>query len=166
MSQLAVTQGSQYSDEQRREAMAHYIVTGNISRTAELVNIPKRTLADWKSKDWWVTEVAKIRHEKQDELDANISRVIDSATMRLQHRIYDGDAYIKKDGEVGSKPVSARDLATITGIMFDKRQIMRNLPTSIKAESTDSRLNSLADKVRELQGGMTIINGSTGQVEK
>jgi len=54
--------------------------------------------------------------------------------------------------------MSGRDLATTTGIMFDKRQIMRNLPTSIKAESTDSRLNDLATKVRELQGGQFTIN--------
>jgi hypothetical protein len=42
---------------------------------------------------------------------------------------------------------------------------MRNLPTSIKAESTDARLNQLAEKVRELQGGMVTIEGEVTKSE-
>ena len=58
--------------------------------------------------------------------------------------------------------MKGRDLATVFGITFDKRQIIRNLPTSIKAESTDTRLNALADKVRELQaGGNKVILGES-----
>jgi hypothetical protein len=62
--------------------------------------------------------------------------------------------------------MKGRDLATVFGITFDKRQIIRNLPTSIKAESTDSRLSQLAEKVRELQaGGNKVISGDVEEVE-
>ena len=166
MSSIATTSsGSQYTDEQRQQAIANYIVTGNITKTAELVNIPRRTINQWKLSEWWDAAVAKMRLEKHDELDANLSNIIHSATEALSERIASGDAYIDKEGEVRLKPMSGRDLATVTGIIFDKRQIMRNLPTSIKAESTDARLNSLAEKVRELQGGMVTIEGKAEEIK-
>lgn len=158
--------GSKYTHEQRIEAVAHYAVTGNITKTAELCGIPARTINDWKlNADWWVDAVAKVREEQKDEIDANLSRILSKSTAALEDRIDQGDEYITKDGERARKAVSARDLATVTGIMFDKRQIMRNLPTTIKAESTDARLNQLAEKVRELQGGMVTIEGESEEIE-
>lgn len=150
---------SQYTDEQRREVLSHYAVLGNMTKVSELTSIPVSTLATWKGKsDWWVEGIDRIRQEKQDEIDANLSRIIHKSTEALETRIDKGDAYINKAGGVSCKPISGRDLATITGIIFDKRQISRNLPTSIRTESTDSRLTALADKVRQLQAGDKLIN--------
>ena len=109
--------------------------------------------------------LASIRLEKSDEIDAIISNTLEKSSKQLIDRIDNGDQVLNKDGEVTNIGMKGRDLATVFGIMFDKRQIMRNLPTSIKAESTDSRLNSLADKVRELQaGGNNVIAGKAEQV--
>lgn len=156
--------GSQYSNDERREAAANYVVMGNLSRVSRAVNIPRRTLFDWANSDWWQDLVQQIRHEKKDELDAEMSNAIHRAVQRTTERLESGDAYIAKDGEVAYKPVSGRDAATITGILFDKRQLLRNQATSIKTESTDARLADLASKVRELQGGTTTIEGEV--VEK
>ncbi len=150
---------SQYTDVQRREVLSHYAVLGNVLRVSEITGIPDSTISTWKSKStWWVAELERIREQKQDEIDANLSRIIQKSTEALETRIEQGDEVITKDGETRLKAITGRDLATITGIIFDKRQIMRNLPTSIRTESTDTRLTALADKVRQLQAGDKLIN--------
>ena len=159
MSQLAKsTRGSQYTDVDRRNAVTQYVLLGNMERVSENLGIPGETLSHWKcNTEWWVDLVAKIRDEKQDEIDATFSDIIQSAASNIVERINNGDEQVTKDGDIVRKAMSGRDLATVMGITFDKRQVVRMLPTSIRAESTDSRLNALADKVRELQGGMNVI---------
>lgn len=149
--------GSKYTEEQKREALAHYVVIGNVVKVSELVNIPRPTVQGWVRSEWGNAMIISLKQEKQEEIDANLTRILHKATEALEDRIDHGDTVINKDGETLLKPVSGRDLATISGIMFDKRQILRNMPTSIRAESTDQRLNALADKVRELQGGTVTI---------
>lgn len=158
--------GSQYSDIQKREAIGVYLVHGNIQKVSKIVNIPDRTLYDWSKKEWWLELVAEMREENKEELDAMFSKGITDAVGKLSDRINYGDAYVTKDGDVALKPMTGRDLATVTGIIFDKRQLLRNQATSIKAESTDSRLNSLAEKVRELQAGSNkVISGEAKEVK-
>jgi hypothetical protein len=83
-----------------------------------------------------------VRNEKQDELDASYTRVIHKAQEALIDRLEHGDEVITRTGERMRKAVTAKDLATIGGIQFDKRQIARNLPTSI-SNATDNK--ALAD---------------------
>ena len=70
--------GSQYSDEQRRGVIADYFVTGNITKTADMHNIPRTTIDGWIKSEWGVELLVKIRHEKGEEFDANISKFIDT----------------------------------------------------------------------------------------
>jgi len=44
--------GSQYSNDQRVAVIADYMVTGNITKTAELHNIPRTTIDGWIKSDW------------------------------------------------------------------------------------------------------------------
>jgi len=85
--------------------------------------------------------LTSIRLEKSDEIDASITNILDASTKQLTDRINNGDEVLNKDGDIIRLAMKGRDLATVFGITFDKRQIIRNLPTSIKAESTDARLN-------------------------
>lgn len=158
---------SQYTDEDRREAASHYVLLGNAKKVSEITNIPNTTLHDWTKTDWWQGLTESIRKEKSDEIDASITNILDASTEQLLDRIKHGDEVsVDKEGNVLKLAMKGRDLATVFGITFDKRQIIRNLPTSIKAESTDSRLNMLADKVRELAAGQNkVINGDAGEVK-
>lgn len=179
MSAIAPTSsGSQYTDEQRRQAIVEYAVQGSIPQTAKNVGIPERTLYDWKKKDWWEDSVAEIREQNKDLIDAQLEQLAIKGFQAMAERIEHGDAYIgkeiQKDAETGAeklvevvkyKPVSLRDLSTASGIAYDKMRLHRNQPTSIKAESTDDRLNSLAEKVRELQGGMVTIEGEVTKTD-
>lgn len=167
MSALAPSgSGSKYSDEDRRQAIAEYAIHGTLSKTSEYTGIPQQTLSDWAKNEWWQDAVREVRLQNKEVIESKYEQIILKGLDAQLERLSKGDPYVTKgkdeDGSyvetVAYKPVSYRDLSTGNGIGFDKLRLIRNEPTSIKAESTDARLNSLAEKVRELQGGMVTID--------
>ncbi len=94
--------------------------------------------------------LVRIRHEKQDELDAQITGSIDKALKSVNDRLELGDEYIKKDGETGYKAVSCRDSATVLGILYDKRSLIRNMPTSITSNTDSAKLLKLQEQFEQL----------------
>lgn len=167
MSQLAETSsGSSYTDDDRRRAISEYAVIGHIPTVSKNINIPESTLKDWRKKDWWEASLIELRHETKDIIDAKLTGLIVSGFKAMQDRIDNGDTYITKDGKQALVPVKLRDIAVASGVAFDKLRLLRNEPTSIKAESADSRLNQLAEKVRILQaGGNNVISGDSEEVK-
>lgn len=167
MSQLAPTSsGSQYSDDDRRQAIVEFAVVGHIPTVSKSLDIPERTLRGWRKTEWWDAQLAEISQENKELIDAKLTKLVVSGFTVMQDRMDSGDTVITKDGEQVLKPVTLRDASTATGIAYDKLRLHRNEPTSIKAESTDSRLNQLADKVRELQaGGNKVISGESEEVK-
>jgi transposase-like protein len=151
--------GSRYSDEQRREAVAHYVLLGNWRRVAEATGIPQRTLHDWSTQPWFGTLLAEVRAEKAVELDGVYTRIIDKATTELLDRLERGDPYIV-GGEVKRKPVSARDLALVAAITFDKRQASRDLPAPTRPIGMDefwARLEERGQRMREAIEGRRLL---------
>lgn len=143
--------GCKYSVDQRISAIALYATTGNMQKVARAINIPDSTLEYWKNNaPWWHSQLAQIRDEKNQELDAQLSEIISRAGVVTIDRLKQGDEIITKDGDRMRKLVTGRDAATIGAIAFDKRQILRNQPTSITGKSTDERLTYLADRLRAL----------------
>jgi len=156
MSQLTASQGSKYTDDIRRAGIGIYVVTGTCTATAKQLNIPDRTVQDWSKKEWWLNTIAVVRAEKQDELDAQITGYIEKAFKSVDDRLTNGDPYINsKTGEIGLKPVSCRDSAMVGGIMYDKRALIRNMPTSISASTDSHKLLKLQAKFEELAGAKT-----------
>ena len=148
--------GSKYTDEHRRAAIGMFLVTGNYKETAKRLNMPDTTIHNWTKSEWWLNEIAIVRAEKSDELDAMVSNSINKAIKSVDDRLESGDAYvIAKTGEVGYKPVSARDSATVLGILYDKRQIMRLLPTTITASTDNDKLLKLQQSFEQLAAAKT-----------
>lgn len=158
--------GSQYTREQIAEAAAHYVVMGNAARVAEQVGIPVRTVVDWTNEDWWEPLSASIRRDKADELDCALTGLIHSAVAAAQDRITNGELKpMRKKDENGNEiielarvPVSARDAMLAGAIAYDKRQIGRNLPTSI-TEPAGERLKLLREQLAQVSG--RVIEGET-----
>ena len=147
---LCKNTGSKYNDEQRRQAIGVYIVTGNYAETAKQMNMPKRTVHDWSKREWWLSLVEQVRSEKQDELDSQITGSINRALKSVNDRLDLGDEYIKKDGTTGYKAVSCRDSATVLGILYDKRALIRNMPTSITSNTDSDKLLKLKEQFEQL----------------
>src|SRR5664279_1514948 len=119
--------GSHYSDQQRREAVASYLVLGAWRKVSDATHIPLRTLTDWSIQPWFGTLIAELRAEMGDELDGALSSIIHEGTSQLLDRLKNGDAVLVA-GEVKRKPVSARDLALVSAIAYDKRALVRQQP--------------------------------------
>lgn len=128
--------GSRYTDIDRREAAVTYLITGNLRATAKQTGVNERTLADWVRSDWWDGLLQTLHAEKGIELDCKLSQIIDRCLDEVGDRLANGDHRIGKDGNLVRVPVPAKDAAIIAAVMFDKRQIIRNLPTAIHRDTS------------------------------
>jgi transposase-like protein len=137
--------GSHYTDDQRREAVAQYVVLGNWRKVAEATGIPQRTLGDWSKQTWFHTLLAEVRAEKGAELDGQLTRIIHKATDQLMDRLENGDPVLVA-GQIKRKPLSARDLAMVAAIVYDKRALLRDDPTTIVRAPFDAET-----RMRELE---------------
>ena len=146
MSNLTTQSGSQYTDQQRREAVAHYLVTGNLQATANALNIPRRTLFDWKQQPYWEQISNEIRQETKDRALAHLDSIVDKAYTQVIDRIENGDDIVHQGEVVGRKRMAGKDLAVVGSIAVDKRQLLLNQPTSIRADST-----GMTDLVRQFE---------------
>jgi len=132
-----------YTKEEKQIAVAYYVTCGTIKAVARATNIPYTTIATWKRSEWWLTMVSAA-HEKHDEhLDAIFTNTIQSIGEQLQDRVKNGDYRLSKKEELIRVPMSGRDLAVSGGITFEKRSLLRNRPTSIRAIANDEKLLKL-----------------------
>ena len=133
-----VPTGSKYTDDQRKQAAMQYAVDGLLSKIEQQQGIPHQTLCDWKQTEWWVEIVGEVRLQKEGELDAKLTKLIDNSYDHALDELEKGDVTYSQALVGGS-------------IAFDKQRILRNLPTSISA-SQDNR--QLADVCKELSRTM------------
>ena len=150
-----IRQGSKYTDEDRQRVAMEFFVTGNMTRVAENTGIPRTTLIDWKKTEWWDELAVKLRQEKGEELDANLTKLIDSAFEQAQDRVDNGDFRLVKtkkaikhddgslevseDYELKRVPMGGKELTISAATAYDKQRLHRNEPTSIRADSTSAQ---------------------------
>ena len=138
------------SAEDRKRTCYTYMLTGSATKTSEITGFDRKTIYTWRQTDWWrgLTSEAKDLHAEQ--LDNSFTRLLDTLSTEIEDRLLRGDEVITKGGQKIRKQLSARDMATILGILFDKRQINRNAPTSISRSGSEGQLEKLAQKFGEL----------------
>jgi len=158
--------GSHYTDEQRRSVIADFVVTGNITKTAALHNMPEQTVRDWTKSDWGVELVGEIREQKAPELDAHMTKLIDSAFSEAQDRVdngdfrlvkiktatkkSNGDMEVSEDYELKRIPMTGKDLIVGGAVVYDKQRLHRNQPTQIQAQAADAEIQSFLREYREI----------------
>jgi len=156
--------GSHYTNEQRRAVIADYFVTGNITKTADMNNMPRRTVGTWIKSEWGVELLAEVRHEKGEELDANFTKLIDSAFEEAQDRIENGDYRVMKDGKLIRVPMGGKELVISGATVYDKRQLHRNHPTNISSsQSSQEQLQTVMDKCFALGSQVKQVNSIPGE---
>ena len=156
--------GSQYTNDQRIAVIADYSVTGNITKTADLHNMPKQTVSNWAKSDWGIELLGQIRTEKGEELDANLTKLIDSAFEQAQDRIENGDYRVTKDGKLIRVPMGGYQLVISGATTYDKRQLHRNQPTAISGES--ETIKALAEQFKQLSRDHKNIQNSVVKVQE
>lgn len=152
MGQLTTnTRGSQYSDEDRRQAVIEFYVHGNLTRVSKRLSIPVTTLSDWTRQEWWEALAAEIRTQVDQRILASNLAIAQRAQDAILERLENGDTRVLANGERVSQPVSARDLSVIGGIAQDKARVQQNMPTSISGKSaTEAALAGLADFLKQI----------------
>lgn len=148
---IPINKNIKYSRDRIVEAATRWLVTGNLHEVSRQMNIPRPTMRMWKKTEWWDPLVDAIRADKAEELDAVLTGVIHGATHAVADRLEGGEYRRDKNDEIVRVPVSARDAMMIAAIAFDKRQIGRNLPTSI-SESSGDRLKALQAQLAAVSG--------------
>lgn len=144
-----------WKEAKKIEAVTTYLALGNLAETSRVINVPIPTLKDWKTQDWWKTYVEDIQSESNVATDKKISKIIDKALDLLVDRMDEGNyQYDQARGKLVKVPLNAQDLNKVATALFDKRQLIRKQPTSIKTnpENTEARLLKLAKEFAKFVG--------------
>lgn len=149
-----------FSLDRKVEACTLYAVYGDVLQVSKITNIPEGHIRTWKQEPWWIDLTHQIYVEQNEELGAQINKVLDKTLVHLSERLENGDyIYDQRSGELRRKPVDTKVLATLFQNLTNQRRLNRGEPTSISSRiGVDDRLNKLAEtfakfsKATEIQG--------------
>jgi len=135
-----------YPEDKRVEAATLWAATRSTKTVHELTGVTPKVLQEWKKEPWFMNIVSRVKKEKNDELDQQITEIIHECTNMLKERLYKGNTkWNYKTGEQFLVPMDSKDLVMAMGILFDKRQLLRGEATS-RSESVTS-----SEKLEELK---------------
>lgn len=140
-----------YSEEMRIKAACVYAVTGSAAETGRILGIKSTTIRQWKMQPWWPQVIERIRSEKDDEIDVKMTAIIDETVAQINDRLKDGDyIYDVRTGELKRKPMGGKEIAVVTSIMIDKRNLIRQR-RAVRTEET-AVLDRLKNLAKEFAG--------------
>ena len=142
-----------YSAEQKIQAAGAYLVTGTCKASAKICGISHQTISSWKNKsEWWPSVISKLKKDKQDELDAIMTGLIETLSVAMADRIDNGDEYFdSRTGSLYRRKMSGKDVVTSLAILYDKRAMLRGDPTSITQKiSSGDQMKLLKDEFTKI----------------
>lgn len=141
-----------WSEKKRLEVVTTWLALGSLAETSRVCNVPLDTCNRWKASEWWAKLVNDIQSGEGQKTDGKMSKVIDKALDLIMERIEQGDyQFDQKTGKIVKIPLKVRDLERVASGLFDKRQLIRKQPTSIKSSDLNQleRLAVLATQFAE-----------------
>lgn len=155
-----ISQGdrAQWSEKKKLECLAFYVANGSMAETSRQCAVPYRTLAMWRTQDWWKDKVRDIQSEDYDRLDAKLTKALEKALDKVVDRIENGDeVYDSRTGGTIRVGAKLRDLNTAFNGLMDKRQLIRKQPTKIvEQQSTANQLQNLAAQFAAFVSGKPV----------
>ncbi len=138
-----------YTEEQKRLAIAAYVVHGTLTGASRQSGIPYTTIQRWKKDHptWWEKIAAEIWEQEGEKIRSRYGQIVDLGTNAQIDRIVKGDTRVNSKGELFKVPVSLKDLTIAVGTMQDKLNISQGKPTSISAVAGQS----IAEKLETLK---------------
>jgi hypothetical protein len=135
-----------------------YVSGTPIREAARATGINENLAKTWRRLPWWLKVETSARMVASQTADRKLSRVLDDALAKLKTRIEVGDPFTSA-GEVKFKPVSAKDLAIILGVVYDKRALIRGEATQLtgEAKTEEERLKDLEKAFKEISQGKPIL---------
>lgn len=132
--------GNIYTNEQRKQACQIFVIAGTAKAIHEQMGIPIRTIYGWIKSAWWPRFLDDAKRDHQEILEARYSDILEQATKQLLDRIEHGDTsqvYDKERHKVVTlvKPVSAKELGNIVGVLSDRLRTIRGQPSRYTVEA-------------------------------
>ena len=133
--------GKIYSRDEMQQVAAMYVAIGNQNEVARQTGVPQTTISKWfRENDTFAECLELAQSQYSTELPGKLSALLDKAFEKLSEKL---------QGPVSEMQMN--HLVTTLGVVFDKRQIALNRPTSIsaKAEDIEARLQKNAETLRK-----------------
>lgn len=137
-----------WTTNQKLQAVSTYLMLGNMAETAIVTGIPLPTLKTWKFTDWFKEYALQLQSEEQQQIDANLRKIIEKSLKSVEDRLENGDAqYDQKTGAIVRLPVKANVALKISTELMAKRQALNNNSVKTEVEKTiDDRLAKLSEE--------------------
>lgn len=134
--------------EQSLAAVRLYLHTGSIAEVGRQLSVTVYELNKLTRTQWWMQELRLLRTIEQAQLDTSLTEILNVTLAELKQRLEFGEDYYDKEGNMRNRPLPAATLCRIADVVFDKRQLIRGLPTAVTNEG--GKLQDLADKLEQL----------------
>lgn len=112
--------GNAWPEETRTAAIRGVADLGSIREVSRIYGIPEQTISRWMAAPEAQGMVDQIRRTHARARSIEAGSLWDRAVTEIRDRLDNGDHVLTKHGDVIRKPVAARDLAVVAGIMADK----------------------------------------------
>ena len=136
---VAHKHGERFTKEDKLRVLAAYQVLGSQRKAAEATGVSQQVISYWvNNDDEFVALMEEMQAQVDRELPVVFSGLIALAAEGLAGRLADPDE-VRKMG--------VNQIATLIGVLTDKRQILLSRPTSISAKqgSVEDQLQKNAD---------------------
>ena len=137
-----------WSQEQKLQACASYVMLGTLRETALATSIPMPTLSLWSTQEWWKELKTQIRDEDIQQMDSNLQKIITKALKATEDRLDEGDyTYHPLTGKAIRVPIKAQIALKISTDLMIRQDKIRERPEKAELEKTiDARLAKLGEE--------------------
>lgn len=132
------------TDDERLQCAREFFLTGSLSEIARVRGIAYGDLLDMSQSPWWQNELQNLEREANAHLKIRLTKLMGSTLDQLEDRLENGDAKADKEGEVYRIPIAARDLATISNMIMDKKAQIEDRSSGFGSSETRRLLNLAA----------------------
>ena len=136
-----------WSEKQKMEAAKMFLLSGSFTTVSTALEIPYRTLMQWRQSEWWKKLTEEIKAEGRVELSARMRKIASRALDITEDRLDNGNFQLdQKSGEVVRIPVNMKDAAKVANDLLVQQQKLEDAPRVQQLQSTvDHRLAKLAE---------------------
>lgn len=140
-----------YSWQERMDAVALYMLVGNMRIVSEKKNISYDTLLEWKKSDWWPEMVDQLRRQKKSKTADGLTNIVEQSLDVIKDRLENGDFVLNnKTGQIVRKPVGVKDAANIANNLLH-RQMQLEEVVERSATTQDTVQETLSLLAKEFQ---------------
>jgi transposase-like protein len=140
-----------WSDKQKYEAVAAYLLIGNLAQVSRMSGIPDITLRKWKAQPWWAEAEQEVKRASKLQLSGKLTKAIQLANLAVEDRLENGEfVFNPKTGELTRRPVSADTAVKVLNTLIDKQLVLEKHAdenTHVTQEGVAERLEKIAHEL-------------------